>query len=700
LVPTAIAKALGVREAGDEPLLDRIAAFVGRKELLLLLDNFEHVLLAATAIAQIVAICPRLKVLVTSRVVLRLSGEYNFPVTPLALPDLNRRPPAADVGDFPAVQLFVVRAQAVKHDFAITASNATAIAEICRRVDGLPLAIELATARLAILPPEALLARLERRLPLLSGGARDLPARQRTMRDTIAWSHDVLDANKHALFRRLAVFAGGFTLEAAERLAGDPDRHDLAVLDGIVALLHASLLERVAAPSSEPRYAMLETIREYALEQLEASGEADTTRRAHAAWCLDLAERANPAQAMRSPSLFDRLAEEHDNVRAAVEWAEAREQTELSLRLTGALWLFWYFRGHLGEGRRRLERALEAAERTGAPRALRVPVLVGAGTVALRQGDTERAVALIEESLAIAREVEDHWGAAMALYQLAVFATRHGAYEQAGIYSDEALALSLSIGDEILGGISRFQLGLVAFGAGDTTLAVARLDKEIGRYRETGEQLSLAVGLSNFGLALSALGDTGRAADVHREGLTLNRQLGILEGVIFNIAGLAVIAERSRATEQAIRLFAAAETLEKTIGAALSPLRTLPNRPVFEGSLEAARARSSEAIFAAAWGAGHALTIEEAIAEAMAVTAVPPRSAPAEFPIIPDPYGLTRREREVLALVATGKTDPEIAEILAVGRRTAETHVSAVLAKLGVETRAAAAALAVRRGLA
>ena len=417
---------------------------------------------------------------------------------------------------------------------------------------------------------------------------------------------------------------------------------------------------------------------------------------------------------MRSASWLDRLEEEHDNLRAAVEWADASGQTELSLRLTGALWLFWYFHGHLGEGRRWLERALEAAERTEAPRALRVPVLVGAGVVALRQGEAQRAVALIGESLAIAREVEDHWGTAWALYQLAVFATRHGAYEQAAAYSDEALALCVSLGDEILGGLTRFQLGLVAFGAGDTSLAVARLDEEIVRFRETGARLSLAVALGNLGLALSALGDTRRATDVHHEGLTLNRQIGVVEGVIFNIAGLAVIAERSGAAEQAVRLFAAVETLEEMSGAALSPRRTLPARPVFERSLAAARARLGEIAFAAAWDAGRALTIEAAVAEALAVAPAPPRPAPTapEVAALLDraesgsssqpprlPAGLTPREVEVLRLLAEGMSDREIAEALSISERTAGNHVQHAMQKIGVDSRTAAAVWAVRHGL-
>jgi DNA-binding NarL/FixJ family response regulator len=521
------------------------------------------------------------------------------------------------------------------------------------------------------------------------------------MRDTIAWSHDVLDANQHALFRRLAVFAGGFTLEAAERVTGVPDGHDLTVLEGIAALVDASLLEHVSRPAGEPRYAMLETIREYALEQLDAGGEADTARRAHAAWCLDLAERAVPYLILRSASApwLDRLEEEHDNLRAALEWADASGQAALSLRLTGALWLFWYVLGHYGEGRRWLERALEASDQTDAPRALRVPVLAGAGALAHRQGDTPRAAELMAESLAIAREVEDHWGTAWALYLLGVFATRQGAYEQAAAVLEEALALCLSLGDEILGAITRLQFGLVAFGGGDAALAIARLDEEIVRFRETGYQWGLSIWLGYLGLMLGTLGDTRRAAGLHREGLTLNRQTGSVDGMAFNMAGLAVIAERTGGAEQAIRLFAAAETLDETIGAALSSRRTLPARPVFEGSLAAARARLGEVAFAAAWDAGRALAIEAAVAEAMAVASTPPSPASAAPPVISNPFGLTQREQEVLALVAASLTNSQIAERLFLSPKTVSSHLVSIFGKVGVTSRAGATRFAIEHGL-
>jgi predicted ATPase/DNA-binding CsgD family transcriptional regulator len=702
LVPVAIARMLGVREIADRPLIELVRGFLHRKEVLLLLDNFEQVLGAAPTIADLITACPGLKVLVTSRARLHISGEHDFPVAPLRLPDARRPPPGVEVGDFPAVRLFVARARAVKHDFAVTITNAPTVAAICQRLDGLPLAIELATARLTVLPPDALLKRLEHRLPLLTGGARDGPDRQRTMRGTIASSHDALDAGDQALFRRLAVFVGGCTLEAVEAVTrvlgeGGPD-----ILDGISSLVDTSLLEHVERPSGEPRYLMLETIREFALEQLDASGEGETVRQTHAAWCLTLARRALPALILRSESAswLDRLEEEHDNLRAALAWAQEDGQTALSLQLTGAIWLFWYFHGHFSEGRRWLDRALDAGRATDAPMALRVAPLTGAGTLAHYQGDDPRAIALLGESLAIARQVGDRWGAALALLVLGIGAAGQGAYDQAKAVLDESLSLSNAIGDEALGAIARFHLGVVAFGQGDASRAIARFEEAIAQFRETGSQWGTAVGLSYMGLVVGTEGETARAAALHGEGLVLFRQTGTIEGIAFDLAGLATIAERYGRPESATRLFAAAETLDETIGAALSTRQALPAWPVYKRSLAVARANLGEVTFAAAWAVGRTLSVEDAVAEALAVAAAPPPPATGNSRAKPAPYGLTPRERETLTLIAQGLTDPEIAQALFISIRTAESHASAVLTKLGVKTRAAAAALAARDGLA
>jgi predicted ATPase len=320
------------------------------QQLLLLLDNFEQVVAAAPLVADLVATCPRLKVLVTSRAALRVRGEHEVPVPPLAVPDLQRLPAPAALGQVAAVALFVQRVQALRPDFALTPANAAAVAQICVRLDGLPLALELAAARIGVLPPQALLARLAHPLQLLVGGARDLPERQQTLRRTIAWSHALLTVGEQALFRRLSIFVGGCTLEAAEavcRAGGDAGEPLLGadVLEGLSALVATNLLHMEEQQDGEPRFSMLETIREYGLEQLEASGEADALRQRHAAYYLALAEGMEPEAAWAA-----HLGRDHGNLRAALRWAKASGQTELGLGLAAALWRFWHVRGYPWEG--------------------------------------------------------------------------------------------------------------------------------------------------------------------------------------------------------------------------------------------------------------------------------------------------------------------------------------------------------------
>src|SRR5947209_1862334 len=362
VVPT-IARALGIKEAGERPLLDLLQASLQHKRLLLLLDNFEQVVAAAAGLAELLASCPQLKILVTSRAVLHIHGEHEFPVPPLALPDLNDLPQSQTLSQYAAVALFLERAQAARPDFELTPANARAIAEICVRLDGLPLAIELAAARVKLLPPQALLARLEHRLQVLTGGARDVPARQQTLRNLLAWSYDLLDGKEQQLFGRLSVFVGGGTLEAVEGLSTALGDLPAYVLDGLTSLIDKSLLRQTEQEGQEPRLLMLETIREYGLEVLAASGEMESTRRAHATYYLALAELAElelggPQQGV----WLDRLEREHDNLRAALQWTieqgEAGGSMEMALRLGGALRRFWWGRGHWSEGRNFLERAL------------------------------------------------------------------------------------------------------------------------------------------------------------------------------------------------------------------------------------------------------------------------------------------------------------------------------------------------------
>jgi predicted ATPase len=376
LVLPAVAQRLGVREGGGLALADAVATFLKPRRVLLLLDNVEHLLAAAPGVATLLAACPALQVLATSRAPLRLLGEQLLPVPPLALPDPAAPPALADLAVTEAVTLFVQRARAVAPGFALSEANAAAVAEVCARLDGLPLALELAAARLRLLSPQALLALLTRRLRVLTGGERDRPDRQRALRDTLAWSHDLLPADARVVFRRLAVFAGGFDLEAARAVAAGPETDALAVLEALGTLVDHGLAHEVQAPGGEPRFGMLETVREFAEERLAECGEADATARRHALHFLALVERAAPALAEAwSPAWLERLGAEHGNLRAALAWLEAGGEPEAFLRLVEALYHFWLIRCHYREGLAWLERAL--ARDGGPPSEARARVLRG-----------------------------------------------------------------------------------------------------------------------------------------------------------------------------------------------------------------------------------------------------------------------------------------------------------------------------------
>src|SRR4030095_14786543 len=362
LAVSATAHTLGIKETGDTPLIESLKDSLRDKQMLLLFDNFEQALATAPLISELLTACPKLKALVTSRAAWRLQGEREFPGQPLALPDPSDPASPDALSTYAAVELFVKRAQAVKPYFALTAENARAVADICIRLDGLPLAIELAAARIKLLSPQAMLVRLEHRLKLLTGGARDLPDRQQTMRGAIAWGYDLLGEKQRVFFSRLAVFAGGFTLEAAEALLRNKDEQYVDVLDKIEALVDNSFLQQRDQADDEPRFSMLDTIREYGLEQLDVSREASLIRRQHADYFLTLAERAEPElSGTNQETWLAQLEKEHDNLRAALNWAKESNDTEKSLRLAGALWRFWLVRGHLSEGRDRLADVLTTA---------------------------------------------------------------------------------------------------------------------------------------------------------------------------------------------------------------------------------------------------------------------------------------------------------------------------------------------------
>ncbi len=569
LVPTAIAQTLGVQQAGGKSLLDSLRDYLRDKQILLLLDNFEQVISAAPLVADLLETSPHAKLLVTSRAALHIYGEYEFSVLPLALPDPKRLPPLEDLTRVEAIRLFIERVRAVKSDFAVTPDNAPAIVEICRRLDGLPLAIELAAARIKLFPPQALLARLQSRLKMLTGGARDLPARQQTLRDTITWSYDLLDEGEKTLFRRLSIFVGGSTLEAAEAVC-DATVLGIDLLDGLASLVDKSLLRQVEGADGEPRFVMLETIREYGLEQLAASGEAPTLRRRHADFFLALAEAAEPKLTSAERGIWlERLESEYDNLRAALEWSRAdASASETGLRLVGALIWFWYLRGYWSEGCGCVEGALAltgASERTAA----RAKALYGAGVLAWLQGDHALARSRVMESVGIFREVGskrdlayalsllgvvalsqgdytaapspaaegvalfrqmgDRWGLAVALNNVGNVASQQGDYAGAQSYYEESLALFQELEDKWGQALPLRNLGQIALRQGDYTTARSRLEESLVMWQEVGDQWRIALSLNDLGDVARLEGDYKRAAVLYDQALSLERELGSKE---------------------------------------------------------------------------------------------------------------------------------------------------------------------------
>jgi predicted ATPase/class 3 adenylate cyclase len=497
LVPSAIARTLGIREQGDQPLWERIRHELATKQLLLILDSVEHLVEAAPAVGELLAACPRLKVLATSRLPLRLRAEHEYPVLPLGLPPRHAASPEA-ILCFEAVRLFVERAQTVKPGFILTPETAVAVAEIVRRLDGLPLAIELAAARVRILPPATLLARLEKRLPLLTGGPRDAPARQQTLRDAIAWSHDLLTPAEQTLYQRLAVFAGGAALEAVEAVVNLEGQLD--VLAGLDRLVEHSLLRSAEGVDGEPRFTMLETIREYGLERLEESGEAEATRRAHTDFFLALVEQAEP-ELTRPEQLtwLERLETEHDNLRAALSRALVCD-AQIALRLAVGLGWFWYFRGYFREGRAWLDCTL-AVSRDPGP--LHVGALAAAGRLARHLGEYEGAIALLEQSLELARTVQDRRAEAIALFELGALAgLAEGDAAREVALTEASLAVWRELGDAWGTAQTLNNLGYEAYLQGDLDGAVSLLDEGVTLARAAGDRLVLGYILDSRGVPI------------------------------------------------------------------------------------------------------------------------------------------------------------------------------------------------------
>jgi predicted ATPase/DNA-binding XRE family transcriptional regulator len=614
LVPSAIAAALGIREDGEQPLQERLREGVAAKQVLVVLDNVEHLVSGvAFLVAELLAAAPGLRVLATSRVPLRLQGEQEYAVPPLGLPRRKPPPTPEQLSQYEAVRLFITRAQSVRADFTVDNETAPAVAEICHRLDGLPLAIELAAARVRMLPPQAMLTRLEQRLPFLTGGARDAPARQQTLRQAIAWSYDLLSPEEQALFPRLAVFAGGVTFDAAEEV-GNP-RDQLDIFSGLERLVEHSLLLQEAGPEGEPRFSMLETIREFGLEQLAASGEAEEMRQRHASFFLSLAEEVEPAlHGPKQLAGLERLEAERDNLRLALGWSLAHDP-DVALRLVAALWRFWYARGYLREGRDWLGRTL--ATSAGPKTVTRARALNALGVLVWTVGDLQLALELQNESLSLAQELGDQWGMAAAAGDRAMIEFfQDGDVARARAAIEDLLSQFRALGDRHSESLSLAALGGFAREQGELDESTRLLQEALEIARERGDSGIQVLCLNNLAQTARLSGELDQAAALLKEGLQLAHRLGAQDDIRGFLALMGSLAVAQGEHERGVRLLGAASALTEAVGAPLQP----EEQTQFDEATATVREALSEAVFSQAWEAGRSLPVDEAMAEALVLT--------------------------------------------------------------------------------
>lgn len=673
LVPSEVARELDVREVGNVQLIETLAGYLRDKQILLVLDNFEQVIGAAPVLAGLVQAAPRVKVLVTSREVLQLRGEKDFPVPPLSLPDIKHLPLPENLDQFEAVKLFVERATDAKPDFEITGDNAAAIAEICYRLDGLPLAIELAAARIRTLTPQAIFARLQTRLRLLTGGARDLPPRQQTLRAAIEWSYLLLDDGEKELFRRLGVFVGGGSLEAVEAVcagtmddrrwtidhAEPPPNSDFQIeaLDRISSLVNKSLLRQEAGEAGEPRYVMLQTIREYALEKLEESGELNVLRRRHALHFTEFVEQASPhLKGSEQVSWVARMEAEHDNIRAALHWSLSEDDgVQIGLRIAAAAGRFWNVRAYFQEGLEWLSSVLSRAEthernatlarafygagslaymhsdyrasrhfyeeslaisRELADKPGMVEAIDGLGEVATEEGDYAKAIPLLEEALAISRELQDTYGVGNMLIQLGWAAQRTGEYGLAAERLSGGLALYRQLDSAHGASLALSGLGEVAVRQGEYGRAVAFLEESLALRRALGHKWGIAVCQGTLAWAALCQADYAQARQLLGESIAIRREIGDKAGVAWCLEKLAQIAFAQGYPQQAVCLYGATSALRQSIGSVVDPA----DQPEYKRSIDALKAQLGNAAFQQAWTEGREMTLDQAISSALSTS--------------------------------------------------------------------------------
>jgi predicted ATPase/DNA-binding CsgD family transcriptional regulator len=708
LVPQTVGAVLGVRERPGVPLVEELRAHLQTRRVLLVLDNCEHLVEACADLAEaLLGSCPDLHILATSREALGVPGEMLYPVPPLSLPD-PRLPKAEDLVRYEAAKLFVDRATAVRHDFTLTETNTPAVAQICYRLDGMPLAIEFAAARMKVLSAEQISSRLDDSFALLAGGGRTALARQRTLRATMEWSHELLSEKERILFRRLSVFAGGFTLGAAETVGSGEDIEEGGVLDLLTALVNKSLV-LVTEQGDEARYRLLETVRQFGLERLEECGEVERIRRRHVEYYLAIAQETEP-ESREQGSWLRRLETERGNFRAALGWALGKERVgseeaqedraALGLRLAVSLGQgrFWAANG-LSEGLRWLEKGL-ATSGDALPDTVRATALNEAGWIATVQGDQERAVVLLEESFALSKKLGDKSGIAASLVQLGQLLVMYeGDHERVAGLREEAETLRAELLDPSQTAYLIMFLAQAAWYRRDHEQALALFEEGLALFRDMGNLQGTAFCLGSLGFITLEEDEPTRAATIFEEALRTLETLRDRVGIFHCLLGAASVVGLRGDPASAARLWGAAEALGETAAIPLIPL--IRSGYDYAGHLDAARSRLSQETFEAAWAEGRNMTPEQAIEyalntlETQARTEIPPPTDPS----LSYPAGLSAREVEVLHLVARGMTNAQIAKELFISPRTVNAHLGSVYHKIGSSTRAEATRFATEHGL-
>ena len=692
LVPQAVASVFGVRETSGTTLSESLTDYLLSKKTLLVLDNCEHLVSSCASLAgTLLRSCPNLRILATSREALDVLGETLFVVPPLSLPDPRHLPAIENLPHYDAARLFLERAKALKPGFEITEGNAMAVAQVCYRLDGIPLAIELAAARTKVLSVEQISNRLEESLRLLSAGGRTAMPHHRTLRATMDWSHGLLTQKERVLLRRLSVFAGGFTLEPAEGVCMGGSIGEGEVLDLLASLTDKSLVLFEERQDGWPRYRLLETIRQYALERLEESGEAERVRERHAMVFLELAERAHPElMGEGQVEWLERLEQEYGNLRAAMSWALDATDAATGARMGWALWQFWWIRGHHREGRRWIEAALKS----DLPPGLRGRALVVAGTLAFSHGDYQRCEACSKEALELSRQVGDELGAAWARVGLGVVAMIRTDHEAATPHLEEALRTFHEF-DEYFG-VARVTtcLGMVALMRGEEAKATPMFEEGLAVARRIGDRTTAYITLYSLASLALSRRDHNDAATLFEEGITVSEQVGDRANVAYCLRGLATVAGARDQPERWALLAGAAERLLEAAGFPVYNYYE-PDPYLYERTMEEMRVRLGEEAFEAACTEGREMTPERAVEYALEKPETPEDAA-----IPPErPAGLSAREVEVLRLVAGGMTNARIAEELFISPRTVNGHLTSAYHKIGSHSRAEAARFASEHGL-